>query len=398
MFSAASRPGLPPRVAFFTDCFHEVNGVALTSRELDRFARERGVPFFSLHVGPETAVRREGEHTTVELKRSPVCMPLDAGMFFDVLGLRHWERVKRELKAFRPDLVHITGPGDCGLLGALLARRMGVPVVASWHTNLHEFGARRLERVLGTFAGAVSERWMLRGLVAFYGAARVVLAPNPELIATLEQMTGKRAFLMQRGVDTRLYAPERRDRQDGIFTIGYVGRLSPEKNVRVLAEIERRLAVRGFDRFRMVIVGQGSEREWLERNMQRAEFLGVLRGDALARTYANLDVFAFPSETDTFGNVVLEALASGVPVVATAGGGPKFLIEDGVTGFVARRSDGFARVIAELMAQPERQAAMSKAAREDALSRSWDSVFEKVYEAYGYAASIINTDASRTRR
>ncbi|MDQ6677898.1 MAG: glycosyltransferase, partial [Acidobacteriota bacterium] len=338
-----------PRVAFFTDCFYEVNGVALTSRELDRFAHERGLPFFSLHVGPKTTVRRDGEHTTMELKRSPVCMPLDAGMSFDILALRHLTRVRRALTAFQPDLVHITGPGDCGLLGALLAWQIGVPIVASWHTNLHEFGARRLERVLGAAApkrwaaavGAVSERGMLRALKAFYGSGSVLLAPNPELIAMLESGTGRPAFLMRRGVDTKLFSPEQRDRKDNLFTIGYVGRLSPEKNVRLLAEIEHELVAQGFDRFRILIVGQGSQREWLQANVQRAEFTGVLKGEALARAYANMDVFAFPSDTDTFGNVVLEALASGAPAVVTAGGGPKFLIEDGVTGFVATGKAAF---------------------------------------------------------
>jgi phosphatidylinositol alpha 1,6-mannosyltransferase len=152
-------------------------------------------------------------------------------------------------------------------------------------------------------------------------------------------------------------------------------------------------------------VGQGSERPWLEANLKRVTFTGVLRGEPLARAYANMDCFAFPSETDTFGNVVMEALASGVPTVVSGGGGPKFLIKDGVTGFVGYDSEVFIQRVIELLLNPERQAAMSKAAREYALGISWDSIFEKVYVAYGHAlrpgvrrASIITTDASRTRR
>jgi len=403
----------PPRVAFLTDCFHEVNGVALTSRHLDAFARRRELPFLSVHVGPQTKTWVDGSVTTIELKRSPASIPLDAGMYFDTLCLRHLPRVKKAMQAFEPDVIHITGPGDGGLLGFILALQLNIPLVASWHTNLHEFGARRLERIVGGVLpksptraiGAASERGMLRLLSLFYGFARVQLAPNPELIQMLEQRTRKPAFLMQRGIDTILYSPAKRDRTDSVFTIGYTGRLSTEKNVRFLAEIERALIAAGHTNYRFLIVGQGSERAWLEAHLKQVEFTGVLSGEPLARAYANMDVFAFPSETDTFGNVVMEALASGVPTIVSGGGGPKFLIKEGLTGHVGYDSKVFIQRIAELLQNPERQSAMSRAAREYALGISWDSVFEKVYLAYGQAlragvrrASIITTDASRTRR
>jgi phosphatidylinositol alpha 1,6-mannosyltransferase len=403
----------PPRIAFFTDCFHEVNGVALTSRQLDAFARRRGLPFLSVHVGPQTRRWTDGDITTLELKRSPLSVPLDAGMHFDTLCLRHLERVKRAVKDFEPDVIHITGPGDCGLLGFILSLQLNVPLVASWHTNLHEFGARRLERTLGAVVpqlplraiGLASERGILSLLHLFYGFARVQLAPNPELIDMLERATRKPAFLMQRGIDTSLYSPARRDRADNVFTIGYTGRLSTEKNVRFLAEIERALIAAGHADYRFLVVGQGSERPWLEANLKCAEFTGVLSGEPLARAYANMDVFAFPSETDTFGNVVMEALASGVPTIVSGRGGPKFLTKDGLTGFVAHDSEIFVQRIEQILQDPELQSAMSKAARQYALGISWDNIFEKVYLAYGQAlrpgirrASIITTDASRTRR
>jgi phosphatidylinositol alpha 1,6-mannosyltransferase len=394
------------RVAFLTDCFHEVNGVALTSRQLDSFARRRNLPFLSVHVGPETKTWTDGSVTTLELKRSLASVPLDAGMHFDTLCLRHLSRVKKAIKAFEPDIIHITGPGDGGLLGFILALQLNIPLVASWHTNLHEFGARRLERIVGPGAiGRIAERGILHLLSSFYGVARVQLAPNPELIEMLERRTRKPAFLMQRGIDTVLYSPEKRDRKNDVFTIGYTGRLSTEKNVRFLAEIERALIAAGHTNYRFSIVGQGAERSWLEANLKRVEFTGVLHGESLARAYANMDLFAFPSETDTFGNVVMEALASGLPAIVSGRGGPKFLIKDGATGFVGYDSGVFIRRVNELLQNPERQSAMAKAARAYALGISWDSVFEKVYLAYGHAlrpgmrrASIITTDASRTRR
>jgi glycosyltransferase involved in cell wall biosynthesis len=210
----------------------------------------------------------------------------------------------------------------------------------------------------------------------------VLLAPNRELIDLLTKLTGKPAFLMQRGADTILFDPAKRDRTDGVFTLGFVGRVTPEKGVRFLVEIERELIAAGHTNYRFLVVGDGSEREWLQANLKRAEFPGVLQGEALARAYADMDVFVFPSHTDTFGNVVLEAFASGVPVVVTSSGGPKFLVEPGVTGYAAADDAAFISGVKSILGDAELHATMRAAAREYALSLSWDAVFEKVYQTY----------------
>jgi glycosyltransferase involved in cell wall biosynthesis len=131
-----------------------------------------------------------------------------------------------------------------------------------------------------------------------------------------------------------------------------------------------------------VIVGQGDERHWLEKNLLRAEFTGVLRSEALARAYANMDLFIFPSRADAFGNVVQEALATGTPAVVTNQGGPKFLINSGVTGYVAENDREFIARAISLMTERERLQQMRVAAREAACSASWDRVFEEVWESY----------------
>jgi glycosyltransferase involved in cell wall biosynthesis len=199
----------------------------------------------------------------------------------------------------------------------------------------------------------------------------------------LEGATGKPCHLMQRGVDTELFTPQRRSRRGGdkSFVLGYVGRLSIEKNVALLVRIERELAAMGVGGVRFVIVGHGDEEELLRRELRAATFAGVLRGEALAEAYANMDLLVFPSRTDTFGNVVLEALASGVPAVVTPDGGPKFIVRDGETGFVAQ--DGsFAQAIACLLRDGSRLREMREAARASALGSSWDTVFSRVYAAY----------------
>jgi glycosyltransferase involved in cell wall biosynthesis len=166
--------------------------------------------------------------------------------------------------------------------------------------------------------------------------------------------------------------------------LGYVGRLSVEKNVALLARVERGLAEMGVTGVRFLIVGHGSEETALRRELAQAEFTGVLRGAALAEAYANMDVLVFPSHTDTFGNVVLEALASGVPAVVTGGGGPKYIVRDQDTGFVTE-DDHFADAIAELVRDRARLDGMRLRAREYALGCSWDAVFDRVYAGYGTA-------------
>jgi phosphatidylinositol alpha 1,6-mannosyltransferase len=275
----------------------------------------------------------------------------------------------------------------------------GIRLAASWHTNLHEYAARRLywltRHMPGGWGGWVErgvEAGALAAAVGFYRLANVLFAPNVELCRMLERASGKPCHLMQRGVDTELFAPGRRRRSgdDAAFVMGYVGRLSIEKNVALLVRIERELATMGICGVRFLIVGHGDEEEMLRRELQAAEFAGVLRGEALAAAYADMDLLVFPSHTDTFGNVVLEALASGVPAIVTPDGGPKYIVRDGETGCVVE-DDGFARAIAELVRDRaqggSRMREMGEAARASAVDCRWDAVFSRVYAAYGSESS-----------
>jgi phosphatidylinositol alpha 1,6-mannosyltransferase len=389
-----------PRVAFFTDSFHEVNGVALTSREFARFAREKGYPFLSIHTGPETRAWSDGCFETFELKNSRAVLQLDTNLAFDLLFPRHFGRLRRALARFRPDVVHVTGPGHCGILGAALAFQLGVPLAASWHTNLHEFAGRRLARALRFLPAGVqraacgfAEDRCLDLTVQFYRLARVLFAPNPELVDLLGARTGRPTHLMLRGIDTALFSPEHRDRSDNAFVVGYVGRLSPEKNVRMLLEVQRGLAEAGMEDCRFLVVGEGSEREWLQTNLRNCKLTGVLRGKELARAYAGMDAFAFPSETDTFGNVILEAMASGVPPIVAAGGGPKYLVQAGVNGFQAANPREFVSAILGLQYDAELLRQLAANAREAVLGFSWASVFEGVY---GRLSHAVETNSMRT--
>ena len=332
----------PPRVALFTDSFHEVNGAAYTFRQYRDFAQRQGLPVLMVHSGAETRCFERGSITTLELKRSRATFAVDVDFGFDPLLWRHWSRIRAVLASFQPDLVHIISPGDFSVLGAIAAHRSRIPIMASFHTNLHQFASARLQNTLHFLPARprqavcrAVEAVCRKGLAKYYEIPRLILAPNPEVQEWLEAATRRPCRIMRRGVDIDLFRPSRRDRENGIFRLGYVGRLMREKNLRLLAELERVLNNAGHTQYQFVIVGHGGERAWLEQNLFRAEFTGVLRGEELARTYANMDLFVFRSRTDAFGNVVQEALAAGTPVVVTAQGGPKYLIESGVTGYVA---------------------------------------------------------------
>jgi phosphatidylinositol alpha 1,6-mannosyltransferase len=158
-----------------------------------------------------------------------------------------------------------------------------------------------------------------------------------------------------------------------------------------LSRVEGKLAAMGIAGVRFLIVGHGNEEETLRRDLKSAEFAGVLRGAALAAAYANMDVLVFPSHTDTFGNVVLEALASGVPAVVTPDGGPKFIVKDGETGFVTE-DDRFVDAIAKLIIDRALLDRMRVKARDYALGCSWDAVFERVYAGYEAALRMRSVE------
>jgi phosphatidylinositol alpha 1,6-mannosyltransferase len=377
------------RVAFFPDSYHEVDGVANTSRHFEAFAVRRELPFLTVIGGTQHKTETAGSIRRLELPRGKFSFPLDKKHDFDLAFLSHYDEVEKHVREFNPDIVHVTGPSDVGILGCFIAHRLKIPLAASWHTNLHQYAEQRSRGLLGwlpgwfqhAVAGAIG-RGSLACVLRYYHIPQILFAPNQELIDLIEQGTGKACYLMARGVDTILFDPRRRRRSGGPFVIGYVGRLTVEKNIHLLAEIESALLAKGCRDFVFSIVGQGAEQEWLARRMRHAQFAGVLRGEALAQAYANMDVFAFPSETDTYGNVVLEAQASGVPAIVTGHGGPRFIIRSKESGFIAAGPQEFAAYIARLQAHPGELARMRAAARAAACAASWDQVFDSVYSAY----------------
>src|SRR5271170_8097434 len=193
-----------PRVAYFPDSFHEINGVAHTSRQFEAFARRRSFPFLCVRAGnrqPRLLV--EGELQTLELRRGFLSFYLDKGLTFDPGFIRHLPLIVRTLKEFRPDIIHITGPSENGMLGAALANHLHLPLAASWHTNVHEYAAKRSDWLLRYIrddrkaaAALTIERLALFASARFYSIAQILFAPNPALCLLLEKETGRPCRLM----------------------------------------------------------------------------------------------------------------------------------------------------------------------------------------------------------
>ena len=392
-----------PRLAYFPDSFLEVNGVAMTSKRFIQYAKGRGFPVLCVYAGKQNRTHTDGSITYLSLKRSPLRFDLDEELAFDPFFQRHTGRVRRVLQQFQPSIVHITGLNDVSIIGNYLAWKMRLPLIGSWHTNIHEFATRRLmklgrllpKRQLESLSNLI-ERKIFSGAMFYYKIPKVILAPNEELVDSLARCTGRKARLMIRGVDAELFNPNKRTVNDKIVRIGFAGRLRVEKNVRLLIDLEKRLLQAGKRNFEFLIVGEGTEYEYLSKNMKNAVFTGFLEGEKLAVAYANMDIFVFPSETDAFGNVVQEATASGVPAIVTAKGGPKFLVQHGTTGFIASDVNEFARYTIRLMENPLERSKMGKLALEFSRSRSWSRVFDGVYDAYRECIEIAAMKQSQT--
>jgi phosphatidylinositol alpha 1,6-mannosyltransferase len=385
----------PPRVALFACAYNEVDGVANTIRHFEEYAATRNLPLLLVNGGPQDRDIQTGSVRRFEFRRRFPKFALDKKHDFDLFFWRYLTQIESVVRHFRADILHITGPSEVGMLGALVAHRLRIPLVASWHTNVHEYAERRATPLLFFVPQALRKRLgnkirqlSFRAVARYYRIPRMLFAPNSELIELLQRATGKECHLMSRGVDVNLFSPDRRTRQSGPFTLGYVGRITVEKNVEMLVRLEHELLKAGARDFRFLIVGQGASEPWLRDNLKKAEFAGVHVGERLAEAYANMDLFVFPSRTDTFGNVVLEALSCGVPALVTDAGGPKFIVKNGETGFVASDERGFAQAIITMMSNPEQQRSMARASRAYALGQSWEVVFDHIYSKYHRLLSV----------
>jgi phosphatidylinositol alpha 1,6-mannosyltransferase len=291
---------------------------------------------------------------------------------------------KRNVRAFRPNIFHIGSPELLGHRAVTLARQMEVPVVASVHTRFETY-----PRYYGlTFLEPLIEA----GLRRLYRRCDAIFAPSESMAQLLrEQRMNYNVGIWSRGIDREIFNPGQRDpewrRSLGIAddepVIGFVGRVVMEKGLDVFSDTVDRLAQRGV-RHKVVVVGEGPARDWFQRRLPDALFTGFQGGQELGRAVASLDIMFNPSVTETFGNVTLEAMASGLPVVAAQATGSLSLVVDGVTGRLIRAGaiEAFADALEQYCRDKEMRAAAGAAGAEISRRFGWDEVNQTLANGY----------------
>lgn len=379
MTDTAGPPEPELRVALFTGNYNYIkDGVALTLNRLVAFLEERGVPVLVFApVAEKPAFASAGELVPVPSAAIPT-----RSEYRIALGLSR--QARQRLDAFRPTLIHIAVPDAAGYQALKLAERRGIPVVASYHT--------RYDTYLRFYGLGFLEGLGRRYLRHFYSRARRVYPPS-ESMAEIIRAEGQSRHIevWARGVDSGLFSPARRDmawrRAIGIaddeVAVSFAGRLVKEKNVAVYTRVMNALTASGL-KARPLVIGDGPEMAAMRASLGKGVFAGFLHDTGLARAYASSDIFFFPSESETFGNVTLEAMASGLPAVNATASGSTSLITEGVTGFLvsARDEAGMAAALRSLIADQPLRSRMGGEARKRALEFSWDAILSGLLESY----------------
>jgi glycosyltransferase involved in cell wall biosynthesis len=380
-------------VAFVTETFPpEANGAAMTAARLvdGLAARDHRVQVVRPRPAvAEPAVTPPGRS---EVQVAGVPLPFYRGVQF---GRPCTSTLVRLWSHARPDLVHIVTEGPLGWSALQAARRLALPVTSGFHTNFH------------TYMGFYGLRWLRAAAVGylrhFHNASAATLVPTTQTRDELRRVGFRNVAVVARGVDTRLYSPARRRPAlraqwgAGAGPVALVvGRVAREKHLELAVGAFHALRCEQPDA-KLVIVGDGPLRPELQRRHRDFIFTGTLRGEELAAHYASADVFLFPSLTETFGNVVLEAMASGLAVVAFDDAAAREHIVDGENGLTATApdADAFVRRALELARDAQRTARLGAAARESTLAIGWDKIgaqFERVLVRVAAGQPLVDVE------
>jgi phosphatidylinositol alpha 1,6-mannosyltransferase len=368
------------RVAVVTESFlPEVNGVTNSVLRVLEHLQRRGHQ--ALVVAPGRGGRAVYAGATV-VRALSVPVPRYRSLS---IGLPS-PRLEAALRLFRPDVVHLASPVALGAHGVAVARRLAVPAVAVYQTDVAGFLAR--------YGLGVAEPATWRWLQRIHRRAALTLAPSSHTVAALARHGITGVEIWRRGVDAERFHPghaspalRRRLAPGGEVLVGYVGRLAAEKRVELLAVLE------GLPGCRVVVTGDGPLRRQLERRLPWATFLGFRSGQELSEVFASLDVFVHTGADETFCQAAQEALASGVPVVAPAAGGPPDFVLHGVNGYLWRPGDpGELRDrVAALVADPATRAAMRRRARASVADRTWEAIGDQLLAHY---AAVLDRRAA----
>ncbi|WP_309095990.1 glycosyltransferase family 1 protein [Streptomyces sp.] len=361
------------RVVIVTESFPpDVNGVAHCALQTARHLVERGHAPVVVAPAPAPGTKPDASAPCPVVHVPSLPLP----GYPQVRVALPSRRLAATLVEHRADVVHLASPFVLGVRGMAAAARLGIPAVAVYQTDLAGYAR--------TYMGA-GEAAAWRRIRSVHGAADLTLAPSSAALRDLRTHGVPRVELWPRGVDTERFRPDRRDEAlrrelapNSELIVGYVGRLAPEKQVELLA------GACGLNGVRVVIVGDGPSRPSLEQTLPGAVFLGRRTGDDLARVFASLDLFVHTGPFETFCQTVQEAMASGLPVVAPAAGGPLDLVAHGHTGLLVPPRDAAAvrDAVRALAAEPALRSAFGAAARATVEGRTWAAVGDRLIGHY----------------
>jgi glycosyltransferase involved in cell wall biosynthesis len=377
------------RIAYFNANLRRgQDGVTRVMYKMFQGAIERNVEAMAF-----TSTLPEDEDMILPIVRVPsVVLPFQKNYRLAVPWYRIFER---RLNHFSPDLIHLNSPCTLGYAALQYARSYGVPVVATYHTHFPTYPRYY------NLAPLEEMTWKITR--AFYNAMNRTFVPTQPILEELREQHVERLEYLANGVDLGLFTPVRRSSAwrariapDNRPIILFVSRLVWEKDLRILAEAYRILRERGST-FSMVVVGDGHARSEFEQMMPGAHFLGYQSGTTLAESYASSDIFVFPSTTETFGLVTIEAMASGLVPVAAKIGGAAGILEEGQSGLFARPLDAhdLARQVQRLLDNPAERSAISAKAIQRAQLYSWDRILQQLFSSY---EEVIRQHVVRTRQ
>ncbi|MGN0426646.1 MAG: glycosyltransferase family 4 protein [Agathobacter sp.] len=373
------------KIVYFTDTFYpEVNGVANTLARLHEYLDKNRIEhlFFAPDYSTENADRGE------EIYRFKGFQVPFAPNSYLAITVPFHAAIKRKVLEFQPDIIHIVTEFTMGQEGLRIAKETGIPVVMSYHTNIEQY--------LEYFHAKVFEKAVRNYFYKFHSNALLNLCPSKQTMKQLEKQKYRNLDIWTRGVDTSLYSPAKRLGKwrsilgSDKFICLYVGRLSFEKGLDYYLEAIQILNKSFGDDMLFVFAGDGPYHEKLENcGIANVMLTGFVRGEMLAELYADADAFVFPSGTETFGNVLLEAMASGSPCVCVDEGGvTDFSVnEENALVTAYRNSEKLAEAIARLKTNPSLCQKLSAGGLRTARERSWDSVMECLMKSYSYVST-----------
>jgi glycosyltransferase involved in cell wall biosynthesis len=382
------------RVAIFTDTYApEINGVARTLSRLTEYMEKKGIAYrvFAPESGtPVPTVPQVRRLASLPFVLYPECR----------MALANPLSLQRELKAFCPDVLHIATPFALGLYGMAYGKKHHIPMVASYHTHFDEY--------LHYYHLEFMQNWIWRFMRWFHQPMQTVYVPSVSTKEKVEQFgLHPNIEVWGRGVDAVRFSPHRKNvdlkRRYGIrekYVLLYVGRMAPEKDVQTAIDAFHSLPAHIREDTHMILAGDGPLLKALrEQHHPQMTFTGFVEGSQLAELYASADVFVFPSATETFGNVVLEALASGLPVIGARAGGVQHVVQDQRNGLLCEQgqTEQFTAAIRMLLYDQAQRERYAKEARRFAQLRSWDAVLKKLIDGYAQVSRQGVVQGGNTR-